>query len=78
MTIEKHVIDTEKIAVGMLEIARELEDDYQVAMRFGMLPAPLMDILSRALGKYSLSKNGHKEAMHEISLAMLKRIDLVV
>ncbi len=42
-------IDADAIATGMLKMTKSLPDEYQNALTFGMLPAPLMDLLNKIL-----------------------------
>lgn len=42
-------INTDAIASGMLVMIKSLPEEYQTALAIGMLPAPLMDILSKII-----------------------------
>jgi hypothetical protein len=94
-------VNTECIAQGVLDM---FTDEERTVLRFGMLPAPKMESLKRALtnkftqygsrispenpdlyassirGKYTewSMRRAIGEAMHEITVEILKRGDLVV
>lgn len=42
-------IDYEPLANGLLDIIKQMPDDYQAALAIGMLPAPIMELLKKAL-----------------------------
>jgi hypothetical protein len=42
-------IDIDAIATGMLKMTESLPEEYQTALVFGMLPAPLMALLTKIL-----------------------------
>lgn len=45
----EYTIDADAIAKGLLAMVPNLGEDYEVALKFGMLPAPLMDLMDRML-----------------------------
>lgn len=45
----EYTIDADAIAKGLLAMIPQLGEDYEVALKFGMLPAPLMDLMDRVL-----------------------------
>ena len=42
-------VNTDAIAAGMLKMTESLPEEYQTALVFGMLPAPLMELLTKIM-----------------------------
>lgn len=49
MVINGIEVNVDAIAAGMLDMVHDLGESYETALKFGMLPAPLMDLLDRCL-----------------------------
>lgn len=51
MKIQGIEVNAEAIGAGLLRMVDDLGDSYPAALRLGMLPAPLMQLLERTLGE---------------------------
>ena len=85
--IGRATIDVTPIAAGIISIAKEIDENngneaYETALRFGMLPGPLMLLLDKQL-KEKAKEIGEDErwardAAHQISVEIYSQGNLVV
>ena len=75
-------VDVDKLAQGMVDLCRELPSEYQNAMTYGMLPAPIMDRLSQLLKEKAVAVGRDdrwaRDVCHAVTCAMLGKIEIVV
>ena len=79
-------VDSQAIAGGLLEMVPSIGSEYQNALKFGMLPYPLMSILSKVLSEkfdeiasehYSMIDSIESDGLPEEMVATMRR-DLVL